>query len=252
MSYAKSTYGAKKYVRRRKTAKKGMSTSPQYNRWMKNIQSIPNAVSNMSKYKRFQYTNSVGIGGGELTSQCITDFPQGAQRSDNTVNIKSFDVDLHFTPFQGCIMPTWVRFAVFVQTGKYESPINQVTDFLEGIEVNNSYLNISTAPQGWILRTQPLNPRYKVIYAKTVHMGPLLEAGANTIQSNLEARCHIKQHIVYNKRLAYDTYTDNVASANNVFAAFWFDDDFRLAGAPSSTSFKLVGEIQTNYNDQLI
>lgn len=124
--------------------------------------------------------------------------------------IKSFDIDFRFMGVDGCVRPTWVRFALVVQTGPYAFP--NATELIGGISHADNFIDMNTNRAGWENRTYPLNPQYKVIYAKTCMMGPLLEAGATSVQSNLNAQqCFIKQRIKYRKYIQFDDAADNVA-----------------------------------------
>lgn len=215
-------------------------------RWNKTKRAIPSTHPLPYKTYRYAITNTPATAkpGAAMETHCLTDLPISA-RELNVVKIKSFDIDLHFMPHTGATRPTWVRFAIVVQTGDYSLPV--ATNLLSGLTHSDSYINMSSDRDGWMNRTLSLNPLYRVIYAKTLKMAPLLEAGATSVQSNLNAQCNIRQRVKYDKILTYDTNADNVAVANNVFVMFWFDDDYREALTASATTHRFVGHIRTNY-----
>ncbi len=184
--------------------------------------------------------------GAALEWKCLTDIPSSS-RGFNNVKLKSFDIDLKFMPVTGANQPTWLCFAIVVQTGVYADPI--ATNLIGGLSHSDNYINMSTDREGWMNRTFPLNSLYKVIYAKTLMMAPLLEAGATSVQSNLSAQIAIRQCVKYPKFIQYDSGTDNVPLTNNVFMMYWFDDDFRLATAASTTTHRCIGDIKTNYRN---
>jgi len=161
--------------------------------------------------------------------------------------IKSFDIDLHFMPLDGCIRPTWVRFLIVVQTGKYILP--NATELIKGNSHTDNFIDMNTNREGWQNRTYGINAFYKPIFAKTIIMAPLLEAGATSVQSNLNAQCRIRQRVTYRKYIQYDDSADNVADTNNVFFMYWFDDDFRNAATASTTTHRVMGDIKTNYRN---
>jgi hypothetical protein len=205
---------------------------------------IPNMRVVPFKSYRYVYNNAVGKLGASLEAHCMTDIPFSF-RGFNNIRIKSFDINLHIHPEADCVRPTWVRFALVVQTGPYVFPT--ITNLLHGTTHSDNYIDMSSARDGWQNRTYALNPLYKVIYSKTIMMAPKLEAATTSLQSNLDACCNIKARVKYPKYLQYDTQTDNVGSCNNVFALWWFDDDFRSGGITPTTTHRYLGDIRTNY-----
>jgi hypothetical protein len=227
--------------KRRMTRKKGGKVR----RWERNKRSIPNVRCNPFRFFRYNLTNASKVG-ASLETSCLTDIP-AASRSLNNIMLKSFDIDLHFMPLDGCIRPTWVRFLIVVQTGKYILP--NATELIKGTSHTDNFINMNTDREGWQNRTYAVNPFYKPIFAKTIKMAPLLEAGATSVQSNLNAQCRIRQRVTYRKYIQYDDALDNVADTNNVFFMYWFDDDFRNALTASTTTHRVMGDIKTNYRN---
>lgn len=194
---------------RMSSKKKGTS---KFSRWNKNKRSIPNVQVNPFRFFRNTCTLA-SKPGAALEWKCLTDIPS-ASHGFNNVKLKSFDIDLKFMPVTGANQPTWLRFAIVVQTGVYADPI--ATNLIGGLSHSDNYINMSTDREGWMNRTFPLNSMYKVIYAKTLMMAPLLEAGATSVQSNLSAQIAIRQRVKYPKFIQYDSGTDNVPLTNNV------------------------------------
>ena len=75
----------------------------------------------------------------------------------NNICIKSFDVNLSFMPVTGCNRPTFVRFALVVQTAPYSVP--GVGELLHGVSHTNNFIDLSSTQDGWILRHNALNPQ---------------------------------------------------------------------------------------------
>lgn len=229
---------------RRFSAKKSKGKS-KFQRWNKNKASIPN--TRVKPFRFFRYPIQVAAKpGAALEFQCLTDIPV-ASRSLNNLLIKSFDIDLRFMPVSGADRPTWVRFALVVQTGTYTAP--NASELIHGVSHTDNFIDMSTTNAGWQNRSYALNSVYKVIYAKTLKMAPLLEAGSTSVQSNLNAQCAIKARVKYHKYIQFDDATDNVPLTNNVFMLYWFDDDFRLGGVASTTTHRCLGDITTNYRN---
>jgi hypothetical protein len=229
---------------RRFSAKKSKGKG-KFQRWNKNKRSIPNVRVNPGRFFRYNLTLS-SKPGAAMEVQCLTDIPS-ANRINNNIRIKNFDIDLRFMPVTGCTSPTWVRFAVVVQTGTYILP--NAAELIGGTSHIDNYIDMNTNREGWQNRTYGLNSMYKVIYAKTLMMAPLLEAGASSVQSNLNAQVAIKTRVKYNKYIQFDDSLDNVALTNNVFVMYWFDDDFRNALTASTTTHRVMGDIKTLYTN---
>ena len=247
MSYSRS-YRPRLMGRRARSARLkfgSRGTKTKFSRWNKNKRSIPN--DRVRPFRFFRYPIAVAAKpGAALEVQCLTDIPV-ASRSLNNILIKSFDIDLRFMPVAGCVQPTWVRFALVVQTGPYVLP--NALELIAGTSHTDNYIDMSSTNAGWQNRSYALNSQYKVIFAKTIMMAPLLEAGATSVQSNLNAQCAIKQRVKYNKYIQFDTIGDNVPDANNVFYMYWFDDDFRLATVASTTTHRALGDVVTRYRN---
>lgn len=198
--------------------------SSKFTRWNRNKKSIPNVRINPSHFYRYNLT-LVDTPGATLSYQCLTDIPATA-RIHNNIRIQSFDIDLRFMPVTGAIQPTYIRF-MLVQTGLYVNP--STVELLGGTSHGDNFINMSTDREGWENRSYSLNSLYKVIFSKTLSRAPLLEAGATSVQSKLNAQCAIRQRVKYSKYTQYDDSSDNVPLTNNVFMLYWFDDDFHNA-----------------------
>lgn len=251
----RSTQGARKAKRMRMSSrvayrprlrkKMPMRKSSKFARWNKNKRSIPNVRINPGRFFRYNQTLS-GTPGATLVFQCLTDIPS-ASRIQQNIRLKSFDIDMRFMPVTGCIQPTFVRFMLVVQTGTFINPSS--TELLGGTSHTDNFINMNTDREGWENRSYPINSLYKVIFAKTLAMAPLLEAGATSVQSNLNAQCAIRQRVKYSKYTQYDDALDNVPLTNNVYMLYWFDDDFRNALSASTTTHRAMGFIKTNYTN---
>jgi hypothetical protein len=249
--YGGNQYHKRKFLRRprpyRPVMRKRLNTSKKasnkWSRWKRTIRSIPSTRVKPFRFFRYPLADPSRVG-AQLATGCLTDIPF-ASRTLNNILIKSFDINLQFMPVQGCDRPTFVRFALVVQTGPYSAPT--AAQLLHGYSHTNNFIDMGTTQDGWMNRNFAINPNYRVIYAKTLMMAPLLEAGATSVQSNLNAQCRIKQRVNYHKYLQYDDSTETVGEANNVFYMYWFDDDFRIAGVASTTTHRVIGDINTNY-----
>ncbi len=135
-------------------------TKSKFSRWNKNKRSIPN--NRVRPFRFFFYPIAVAVKpGASLEVSCLTDIPS-ASRSLNNVLIKSFDIDLRFMPVDGCFRPTWVRFAIVVQTGPYILP--NAAELIAGVSHLDIYIDMSSSREGWQNRTYALNSQYKVIF----------------------------------------------------------------------------------------
>jgi len=230
--------------RRRRLTRRSRALS-KFSRWNFAKKSIPNIRVNPGRFYRYTYTVP-NKPGAALETHCLTDIPSGS-RVHNNIMLKGFEIQFQFMPVAGCDRPTFLRFAIVVQTGPYVLP--SAVELLGGTSHADNFINMSSDRAGWENRSYPLNKQYKVIYAKTLKMGPLLEAGATSVQSNLNAQAFIKTFVKYRKYIQYDDSTDNVAYSNNVFVMFWFDDDFRSPAVASTTTHRAEGYIKTLYRN---
>ena len=115
--------------------------SKKFSRWNKNKRSIPNV--RVRPFRFFRYPVPVAAKpGAALEVQCLTDIPS-ASRTFNNVLIKSFDIDLQFMPVDGCFRPTWVRFAIVVQTGTYILP--NASELIHGVSHLDNFIDMSSA-----------------------------------------------------------------------------------------------------------
>ena len=80
-------------------------------------------------------------------------------------------------------------------------------------------------------------------------LGPHLEAGAASVQSNLNAQVNVKAYCKYVKNIMFDRSTDTDAEANNVFLIAWADDALRAPAAVNPITYSFKGEIKTFWNE---
>lgn len=233
----------RKRVRRRRMPSKKAKL------WMKNLRGFPNQVVSSRKI-RTQFYNLPSQPVASLAGIPCTGIPSGvtsASRERNNIFIKGFSYDFRVRAGALNSMPTFMRIAcVIVPSGVAGS----VDLFRNPNTLEDNSLDLGTANSGYINLVSPLNPNVaRVIWSTTKRIGPLLEAGATTIQSNLNAQATVSGYVKFNKKVLYDNDAASVLAADNVFFYVWFDDEFRTAGATSTATFQFVSTTRTYFVD---
>jgi hypothetical protein len=144
-----------------------------------------------------------------------------------------------------------MRAALIVQKGGFSNPgAGTGFEMLKGPTILDNAIDIGIAQAGYTLRDQGINAnQYDVIWAKTLNIGPLLEAAATSIQSNLNAQTEISTYVKYGKNIQFDDPADTNPNGQAVFLIYWFDDVFRAAAAVSATTHAIVGNVKTFFKE---
>lgn len=222
-------------------------------RWNKAKRRIPSPTGLNTKWIT-TVLNNAAIAGGAMQFQSLTTIPVGTTlvtRTRAIVNIKGFRLALTMRPGSPNTMPTFMRAALIVQKGGFGNPgAGTGFEMLQGPTILDNAIDLGIAQPGFTLRDQPINKnQYDVIWARTVNIGPLLEAAATSIQSNLNAQTEINTYIKYGKNIQFDDPSDTNPNGQAVWLVYWFDDVFRAAAAASTTTHAIVGNIKTYFKE---
>jgi hypothetical protein len=115
-----------------------------------------------------------------------------------------------------------MRIALVVQRGSQSTPV--AADFFSGPTYDDQVLTgPAIANDGLRNFNQPINPSlYATIWEKTVNIGPHLEAGATSVQSNLNAQHDVEGYCRYDKNIMFDSSADSSPESHNVYLVYWF------------------------------
>lgn len=233
-----------------RSRRRTVSSTKKIARWNRAKRSIPawNQISGKQKRQLIAVTAS---GVATINSLLLTDIPYSmgptsqTTRQFNTVRLKGFSINLHVRPDATSATPTFCRMAIIIHRDALTTPVG-ATEFFTGPTPLDQAVDLALANPGFMNKNQPINPaKYAVIWARTFSMGPHLEAGATSVQSNLNAQINVTAYCKYNKLIGFDTTTQNSPLSHNAHLIWWFDDVLRPAAGAQATTFNTSGEVKT-------
>ena len=236
-------------MRKRMPMRRSRMSSKKTKLWSKNKRMFPSIVNSNTKMKTSSFVLP-SVTFADLQPVLLTGIQSGitsSTRERNNIFIKGFHYDFRARAGTLNIMPTYVRMACVICPG----PSIGTLGLLRNVNsLEDNFIDFGNINSGVTNLISPFNPSVaKVIWSTTRRIGPLLEAGATSIQSNLNAQISLSGYIKFNKKVLFDSDTSVQLSNNNIYFVFWLDDEFRNAGSSASASWNCIVNCRTYFTD---